>query len=180
MNTEYEHTRVMIVRRTLCGAFILGLAFSICLWGLSYFGISQQGGSLTVRFGSVFWIRHASTDGASSDTGMASPFGSTTAKPRPGDWFLYGFDGMHTRWLPEYVSLPGYLKIVVPLWIPTLMFAGMSCLVCRSFYQYSKRQKQGRCTQCGYMLYGLTEPRCPECGAVFDLTRSTHLETLDT
>ncbi len=26
----------------------------------------------------------------------------------------------------------------------------------------------GRCRQCGYLLRGLTEPRCPECGRPFD------------
>jgi hypothetical protein len=24
------------------------------------------------------------------------------------------------------------------------------------------------CKQCGYLLYGLTEPRCPECGCAFE------------
>ena len=27
----------------------------------------------------------------------------------------------------------------------------------------------GRCRQCGYVLYGLTEARCPECGTEFEL-----------
>jgi hypothetical protein len=27
-----------------------------------------------------------------------------------------------------------------------------------------------RCIKCGYLLYGLAEPRCPECGTVFDPT----------
>jgi hypothetical protein len=29
-----------------------------------------------------------------------------------------------------------------------------------------------RCTECGYLLYGLTEPRCPECGRSFILNQS--------
>ena len=28
-----------------------------------------------------------------------------------------------------------------------------------------RRRKRGRCVRCGYDLWGLTEPRCPECGA---------------
>lgn len=28
-----------------------------------------------------------------------------------------------------------------------------------------------RCRKCGYLLYGLPEPRCPECGEPFDPAR---------
>jgi uncharacterized paraquat-inducible protein A len=30
------------------------------------------------------------------------------------------------------------------------------------------RQDPGRCERCGYLLRGLPEPRCPECGTPFD------------
>ncbi len=30
------------------------------------------------------------------------------------------------------------------------------------------RPNPWECLECGYLLYGLTEPRCPECGRVFD------------
>lgn len=30
------------------------------------------------------------------------------------------------------------------------------------------RASEGRCPHCGYPVYGLLEPRCPECGKVFD------------
>ena len=34
---------------------------------------------------------------------------------------------------------------------------------------YTKEgEREGLCESCGYVLYGLTEPRCPECGTVFD------------
>ncbi len=32
-----------------------------------------------------------------------------------------------------------------------------------------------RCQQCGYLLYGLREPRCPECGQAFDATKLSEL-----
>ena len=34
----------------------------------------------------------------------------------------------------------------------------------------NRRQVAGRCRSCGYNLYGLTEPRCPECNTPFDET----------
>ena len=40
-----------------------------------------------------------------------------------------------------------------------------------AFHLLRKRhfwQLEGRCTRCGYLLTGLAEPRCPECGTPFD------------
>jgi len=31
------------------------------------------------------------------------------------------------------------------------------------------RGEQGLCVRCGYLLHGLSEPRCPECGTPFRL-----------
>jgi hypothetical protein len=31
-----------------------------------------------------------------------------------------------------------------------------------------KKPRPARCGNCGYLLYGLPEPRCPECGEPFD------------
>ncbi|HEX2971241.1 MAG TPA: hypothetical protein VHP11_02840, partial [Tepidisphaeraceae bacterium] len=31
-----------------------------------------------------------------------------------------------------------------------------------------QQEQFGVCARCGYLLYGLTEPRCPECGTPFD------------
>jgi|GEM_PF-2464712 len=34
---------------------------------------------------------------------------------------------------------------------------------------YTKEsEREGTCESCGYVLYGLTQPRCPECGTAFD------------
>jgi hypothetical protein len=30
------------------------------------------------------------------------------------------------------------------------------------------RRLEGQCVRCGYLLHGLTEPRCPECGTPFN------------
>ena len=30
------------------------------------------------------------------------------------------------------------------------------------------RRLEGKCARCGYMLRGLPEPRCPECGTLFN------------
>jgi hypothetical protein len=38
----------------------------------------------------------------------------------------------------------------------------------RAFREHPKGPDNSRCQQCGYLLYGLIEPRCPECGTPFD------------
>ncbi len=39
--------------------------------------------------------------------------------------------------------------------------------VSKGYLRY-RRAKPGRCYECGYLLVGLPEPRCPECGTPFD------------
>jgi hypothetical protein len=68
---------------------------------------------------------------------------------------------------PYYVSVsqtlsgPGWTP-VVPFSIPPLV------AVLRGPVRRHYRRKHGRCARCGYLLTGLTEPRCPECGTPID------------
>ncbi|MGE5608011.1 MAG: hypothetical protein ACM359_02050 [Bacillota bacterium] len=49
--------------------------------------------------------------------------------------------------------------------IYTMLMAPLSWLVGRAVPEL---RQFGACTHCGYLLYGLREPRCPECGQPFD------------
>lgn len=65
-------------------------------------------------------------------------------------------------WNPFYASTAkGRAMIILPLWIPFLLFAASSGM----FYRLSRRgARLGCCTACGYDLRGLTPAsRCPEC-----------------
>ncbi|HUN80812.1 MAG TPA: hypothetical protein VMV81_04805, partial [Phycisphaerae bacterium] len=53
----------------------------------------------------------------------------------------------------------GVMDFYIPLLVPALLLAGATLRVWRG-----GRQK-GHCRKCGYNLYGVTGPRCPECGA---------------
>ncbi|RJP37049.1 MAG: hypothetical protein C4547_06320 [Phycisphaerales bacterium] len=50
----------------------------------------------------------------------------------------------------------------------------LSAVFCRELAMYSYERHgphasaPDRCLGCGYLLYGLTVPRCPECGRAFD------------
>jgi len=92
-----------------------------------------------------------------------------------------------TLWLlPYFFDFPisvGYLLIakepyMASVLTPTLYhcIAGgiqyylLVCLVLyiRERIVIGRRRRQNVCTKCGYILQGLTEPRCPECGELFD------------
>jgi hypothetical protein len=54
---------------------------------------------------------------------------------------------------------------VLPFWCLILLV--MAATFAGPVLRRSREQRftsQGRCCKCGYMLKGLTEPRCPECG----------------
>jgi rRNA maturation protein Nop10 len=67
-----------------------------------------------------------------------------------------------------------------PLWIqifPFCAFVAASAFVCRGVATIRWRvddrravRVKDRCQHCGYLLYGLTAKRCPECGEAFQET----------
>ncbi len=53
---------------------------------------------------------------------------------------------------------------IVCLWVmPTIIIVIASFAVV-TYYFKSPADRQTRCRKCGYILRGITEPRCPECG----------------
>ena len=68
---------------------------------------------------------------------------------------------------------PVYRDIVVfPLYLlllciaaPVLVYSFSSVAWCMVKH---RRRGRGRCMECGYLLTGLTVPRCPECGTSFE------------
>ncbi len=54
-----------------------------------------------------------------------------------------------------------------------VMIAALLMIVCSSVYWPSpppppRLPQEGRCGKCGYLLRGLRDARCPECGKPFD------------
>lgn len=65
-----------------------------------------------------------------------------------------------------FLFAPMWLILGTPL-VFLLFYAGFTLYArCRPKHPHD------RCTRCGYSLYGLTLPRCPECGEPFALQRS--------
>ena len=71
----------------------------------------------------------------------------------------------------------GYARIWVPFWFSVCVLSAYPCFVLLKTRLRRRlileRQLEGLCTQCGYDLTGLTEPRCPECSATITPTTAT-------
>ncbi len=59
------------------------------------------------------------------------------------------------------------MLLCLPLYAVLLAVAVPTLLVCRFVPKFPR----GHCRRCGYNLTGLTEARCPECGAEFEVAR---------
>ncbi len=58
----------------------------------------------------------------------------------------------------------------LPVWLPVslmILFPVRSMIV--GPWRERRRRNRNQCVACGYNLYGLTEPRCPECGTACDV-----------
>ncbi len=75
---------------------------------------------------------------------------------------------------PLFESVPGFREqkaYVIAAWLPVTAFAAgllpfSSGLL--TAVRMRRRRRRGRCVCCNYMLEGLSEPRCPECGTSFE------------
>ena len=51
------------------------------------------------------------------------------------------------------------------IWLSTYPVTAVICLLCYSLtFRVAQRDNEIRCRKCHYILRGITEPRCPECG----------------
>lgn len=152
-----------MIRKTLATASLIGLVLSLAAWGASYWRVSYG-----AKWDIVMLVR-----GLVNWTHIA-PLGL------PPELRNFGVGGYspYTSWLPRAVdpptgatSHPSFFTrsgaswmFSLPLWIPALAFF---LLVAQWPLARRRHRKLGLCVKCGYSLQGLSEPRCPECGAEF-------------
>jgi hypothetical protein len=69
---------------------------------------------------------------------------------------------------PAWVHSPLIAVLGSCFWLPVFIVAGLT--ICYRAQRYVERLASDppRCERCDYLLIGLPEPRCPECGEPFD------------
>ena len=178
-----------MLRRTLTILSLIGLLLSLGAWAASYFNLVRathrnngpvvisgvmnenwQGGSLALVGGALkcglggfgYWPL---SDGRMFQASLDA-FGEQHLEAQPPRWISYGPTGLGTHWRFFYRS--GRV-LVLPLWIPTVLFGVLPTIALVRFGRRRKREKLGLCLKCGYNLRG-SENRCPECGTEFETT----------
>ena len=162
-----------MLRKTLTILSLIGLLLSVGLWGVSYLDLvyfrrtarPAVGFPTTVTFPPPLSV---------------SPTGVLLSEGQP----LYEYSGYALShgglgtWsylsTKEWAPKPGWRRtrfstrggIVVPLWIPTVLFALILWFSSVPLHRRRKRMKLGLCLKCGYDLRG-SKDRCPECGEEF-------------
>ena len=150
-----------MIRKTLTILTLIGLLFSVGLWGVSYFDMSYTWVSVDTEVAHERTVWSLGFGGFESYQSTAQAYLSR----RFGTGFrVEGFDGFATGWVPSLSVFVWSRYMFIPFWIPTLLFAALF-LFCRPFHFHRrrKRKKLGLCVKCGYDLRASKE-RCPECG----------------
>jgi hypothetical protein len=157
-------------------AVILLAVISICvatIWIVSYFCAPQFTYSMPANHGGYLIF----TDGELWARDV--PFGSIV------DFQYWQFNVISDRdrksevepsyrvYLGFFRDIPARGLIRIPLWIPFMLAALWPArTVAWRLLRPMRRRRQGLCVRCGYNIWGLDTPRCPECGTGFDLTRT--------
>ncbi len=144
-----------MVRKALTIFSLIGLLFSVGLWGVSYWNVSYYSGSLGIAVVRGTIALH-----------------SVLCQTHKGDWYVGGYMGFYNiMWRPlmGYVNptKPWQKSLYMSLWVPTVAFAA-TLWACSpvTHHRRRKRKKLGLCLKCGYDLRA-SKDRCPECGAAF-------------
>ena len=58
-------------------------------------------------------------------------------------------------------------KFYIPLWAVAVAFTAYPVFLLHQTIKARRRVEHQCCVRCGYILTGLTERRCPECGKTF-------------
>ncbi len=155
MRRRRWRTAVLWVGCTLC--VLVAAAFVVSARWWVWFQVPNVGDpSLYLRAGSVSLVRESMVSAPLFVEGHSlglSRWNSWTAQ-----WVMHGSKaGPIYTW--AYFEFPIWLLFLTVL-LPTLLV-----------WRFVPKFPRGHCRRCGYNLTGLTEARCPECGAGFDARR---------
>jgi MFS family permease len=79
-----------------------------------------------------------------------------------------GYLADRLKWGDRALGLIPVIIVAFFISIVTALVGGLMWSVTAVRYRGTRRRREPRCANCGYLLYGLPQPRCPECGRKFD------------
>ena len=147
-----------MIRKTLTILSLIGLLLSVGLWAVSYFTLHFR---TPVRGTLLVGMLHRGSIQLQC-IGPSRPWYGY----RHAELWFEGFRG-YTAWKPHVSTAKDYLVLIVPLWMPTLLFAALTWFTLLPAHRRRKRKKLGLCVKCGYDLRA-SKDRCPECGEGFE------------
>lgn len=105
-------------------------------------------------------------DPASADPAAWRSYPVASAHLTPGGARLGSSElefGVRARTVPRAIPLrPVWPGLIADTLFYALLFAGLHRL--SAWGRRTRRRRRGRCAACGYDLFGLNSPTCPECG----------------
>ena len=145
-----------MARRVVLSVLVFLTGITVVSWGLSYTYLSYNSPSYIWRLfnGAVSCQERASATPRTVFTwhgySVARKYASSL--------------GIMEEVLPA-VRGATYRKYILPLWIPTVVFGGLTFYVYAPIRRRRRWERESRCVECGYNLIGNTSGNCPECGA---------------
>lgn len=71
---------------------------------------------------------------------------------------------LHEWWLPQGSHELNKPVAMFLFWVGPTIIVTVLTFVAMTYWSRSTMGRETRCRKCGYILRGITEPRCPECG----------------
>ncbi|MGD8452749.1 MAG: hypothetical protein PVJ57_13095 [Phycisphaerae bacterium] len=123
---------------------------------------------------SVVWNLYVLLPAASVTISLRYPRGWTTVVGTLGASMAWSWAYAHFCPPGPFVAM--FLVFLVPAgWVLQCIFCVLAMLIMEDSRKVGRPPEPHRCRGCGYLLIGLTEPRCPECGRVCTLPAETVL-----
>ena len=130
------------MRKIVSILILTGLMISLGLWLVTYTVVGWSNGRIIISLpgGAIRCV-------AFPDNG---------AIPEQGEWWWSGFKGFRTTFMPIYDrNSAGTMGLVLPMWMPIVLFA-MALWICRRIVYWRRRRRKrfGQCLNCSYDLTG--------------------------